>query len=199
MQRNIESTDVIWAGIHYLLYLRPPNQAEDSVRLSLFETEYSPHGGGNAAFLYCDPALESGTIPNGIYTGNSELAQWLFDYMYKGRDNPLALTGDNIVLARFARNGDLRRAVTVHIETAAGAIEARWSDLDLPFVHHGPGGVNTVYTYCLFVTAPTARIYVGGGEVAGEIYPREDWRRLLGRPLSSCLIGWEMWTALETE
>lgn len=197
MQRNIESTNVIWAGIHYLLYLRQNSLADDSVRFSLFETEYSAQGAGNAAFLHIASGIESGNLSNGIYTDNPALAQWLFSYMYEGRDNSLAQTGDKIVAARFARSGDLRRNITVHVETSQASIEASWQNLDPPFVHHGRGGINTVYTHCLFVTAPAARIRVAGFEVPGEIYPREDWRPLLGRPLSSCLIGWEMWTALE--
>ncbi|MEM7134008.1 MAG: hypothetical protein AAF702_47385 [Chloroflexota bacterium] len=198
MQRNIESTNVIWAGIHYLLYLRQPNQ-EESVRLSLFETEYSPHGGGNAAFLYVAPNIETKNLSLGIYADNPALAQWLFETMYQGRDNLLAATGDNMVTARFTRSGDLRRDVTIHIDTSHGAIEARWANLEPPFVHHGPGAIGTVYTYCLFVTAPIAQIRVEDVEIPGQLYDREDWQPLLGRSLSSCLIGWEMWTGIEEQ
>lgn len=194
MQRNIDSTNVIWAGIHYLLYLRPSHATDDGVRLSLFETEYSAHGGGNAAFLFCTPSIQIDGFANGIYTDNPALGEWLFSYMYRGRDNPLAAAGDNLVITRFTRSGDLRRAVTIHMETNAGVMQADWQDLDPPFVHHGPGAIGSVYTYCIFVTAPTAQLRVAGETMPGTIYPREDWQRLVGRPLSSSLLGWEMWT-----
>ena len=201
MTRHATAEKPFWSGIHYLLYLRQPDEEQDCARLSLFQTEYSPAGGGHAAFLYLDPAYPS-AVANGVYTDNPELAIWLYDRMYRDRDNPLAETGEPIITARFARSGDLCRSLSYHIDTANVQMSAdrplrltgTWSGLEPPFVHHGAGGISNIYTYCFFVTATSASLIVGGEKIPGVIYQRQDWVPLVERPLSSCLIGDEFWT-----
>lgn len=209
MTRQTSDQRPIWCGIHYLLYLRRPGEERDCARLSLFQTEYSPGGGGHAAFLYLDPAsLRSaqavagapGMRPqkppapvNAVYTDNPDMAGWLYNRMYRDGDNPLAECGEAVVTARFGRSGDMRRRLRYSIDTAQSHITATWGGLEPPFVHHGLGGRSTVYTYCFFVVAARASLVVNGEAAPGEIYLRQDWVPLVGRPLSSCLIGDEFW------
>ena len=195
MTRHTGDQTPIWCGIHYLLYLRRPGAEQDSARFSLFQTEYSPAGSGNAAFLYIDPACLASAPPNAVYADNPGLAEWLYDRMYRGRDNPLADCGEPVIAARFGRSGDMRRQLSYSIDTAHGHVAAIWAGLEPPFVHHGAGATSSVYTYCFFVTATRASLSVDGEVVPGDIYARQDWIPLVGRPLSSCLIGDEFWAS----
>ena len=53
MTRETSEQTPIWCGIHYLLYLRLAGAEADCARFSLFQTEYSPAGGGHAGYLVC--------------------------------------------------------------------------------------------------------------------------------------------------
>ncbi len=196
MTRNTTGQTPIWCGIHYLLYLRRPGEQEDCARFSLFQTEYSPAGSGHAAFLYLDAASLTSKPPNAVYTDNPDLAEWLYDRMYRNSDNPLSECGEPVLTARFGRSGDMRRRLSFSIDTAHHHIAATWAGLEAPFVHHGQGGSSAVYTYCFFVVATRASLAVDGETVSGAIYDRQDWVPIVGRPLSSCLIGDEFWAAL---
>lgn len=196
MTRNTNPQTPIWCGIHYLLYLRRPGEQDDCARFSLFQTEYSPAGSGHAAFLYLDAASLTSPPQNAVYTDNPDLAQWLYDYMYRGRDNSLAECGEPVLTARFGRSGDMRRSLSYSIDTAHHHIAATWDGLEPPFVHHGHGANSTLYTYCFFVVAPHASLTVDGEELSGAVYDRQDWVPLVGRPLSSCLIADEFWAEL---
>ena len=123
------------------------------------------------------------------------MAQWLYDYMYRGRDNSLSQCGEPVTTARFGRSGDMQRSLSYSIDTAHNQIAATWAGFEPPFVHHGQGASSSVYTYCFFVVATRANLSVDGETVAGAIYDRQDWVPLVGRPLSSCLIGDEFWAA----
>ena len=196
MTRNTSGQTPIWCGIHYLLYLRRPGEEEDCARFSLFQTEYSPAGGGHAAFLYLDAASLSTPPENAAYTDNPDLADWLYNRMYRDRDNPLAECGEPVLTARFGRSGDLGRRLGYSIDTAHRHIEATWAWLEPPFIHHGQGGSSSVYTYCFFVVAARASLAIDDEAVPGAIYDRQDWVPLVGRPLGSCLIGDEFWTTV---
>ncbi len=193
MTRQTSDQTPIWCGIHYLLYLRQPGEERDCARFSLFQTEYSPAGSGCAAFLYIDPACFAPAPANAVYADNPELAAWLYSRMYRGRDNPLADCGEPVIGARFGRSGDMRRQMSYSIDTAQGQVSATWAGLETPFVHHGQGGTSSVYTYCFFVIATRASLMIDCEVVPGDTYPRQDWIPLVGRPLSSCLIGDEFW------
>lgn len=194
MTRQTVTQTPVWCGIHYLLYLRRPGAEEDSARFSLFQTEYSPAGGGNAGFLYLDGGCIAAAPANGVYTDNPALAAWLYDRMYRGKDNPLA-DCERPVTARFVRSGDMRRALQCGIDAAEVSLTASWTGLEAPFVHHGLAGASNLYTYCLFAVANGASLVVNGEAVPGAVYARQDWIALVGRPLSSCLIADEIWAA----
>ena len=113
MTRQTSEQTPIWCGIHYLLYLRQAGEEEDCARFSLFQTEYSPAGGGHAGFLYVDPGCLPAAPANGVYTDNPDLAEWLYNRMYRGSDNQLAECGERVITARFGRSGDMRRQLTL--------------------------------------------------------------------------------------
>ena len=133
---------------------------------------------------------------NGVYTDNPDMAEWMYNRMYRDSDNPAGgVWGTGSVTARFGRSGDMRRRLSYTMDTAECQIEAAWA---------GPGAsvcsprhsraLPVVYTYCLFVVANRASLVVDGETVPGTlICPRQDWIPLVGRPLSSCLIGDEFW------
>ena len=194
MTRHASQQTPIWCGIHCLLYLRRPGAERDSARLSLFQTEYCAGGAGHAAFLHIDSGSMTSAPANAVYTDNPELAAWLHDAMYRGRDNPLAECGDTVITARFGRSGDMRRRLCYAIDAPHCQIAASWAGLEPPFVHHGQGGNSSIYTYCFFVVAARASLEIDGRAAPGDIYDRQDWIPLVGRPLSSCLIADEFWT-----
>ena len=196
MTRETSDQTPIWCGIHYLLYLRLAGAEEDCARFSLFQTEYSPAGGGHAGYLYVDRGCFASAPANGVYTDNPDMAEWMYDRMYRDSDNPLAECGDRIVTARFGRSGDMRRRLRYTMDTAECQIEAAWAGLEPPFVHHGIAGASSLYTYCLFVVANRASLVVDGEAVPGTLYARQDWIPLVGRPLSSCLLADEIWATV---
>ncbi|MYC96820.1 MAG: hypothetical protein F4X14_17780 [Caldilineaceae bacterium SB0661_bin_32] len=195
MTRETSDQTPIWCGIHYLLYLRLAGAEEDCARFSLFQTEYSPAGGGNAGFLYIDPECLSSAPASCVYTDNPEMAEWMYNRMYRDSDNSLAACGNRVITARFGRGGDMRQRLGYSIDSADGTVGAAWTDLETPFVHHGLAGRSGLYTYCLFVVANGAGLEVNGEMVPGDLYARQDWIPLVGRPLSSCLIADEIWAA----
>lgn len=193
MTRQQSDQTPIWSGIHYLLYLRESGAEEDSARFSLFQTEYSPAGGGHAGFLHIDPSCMPSAPASAVYTDNPEMAEWLYNRMYRDSDNSLAACGNRVITARFGRGGDMRQRLGYSIDSGDGTVGAAWTDLETPFVHHGVAGRSGLYTYCLFVVANGAGLEVNGTMVPGDLYARQDWIPLVGRPLSSCLIADEIW------
>ena len=193
MPGKITSEEIAWSGVHYLLFLKAEHDEQDAVRLSLFDTEYSPQGEGCVA-LFDNP---QGAMPGGIYTDNRELAQWLYQTLYQGKENPFSGIASTIVPATFERSGDTRSSVSFQIQAGGGNIAATWEQLEPPFMARGAGeGQN--YWYSLFFTAPAARIMVNESTVAGTVYMRDIWQPLVGRSLSSCLFSREMWVRRET-
>jgi hypothetical protein len=193
MPGKITSNDIVWSGVHYLLFLKAENGENDSVRLSLFDTEYSPHGEGYVAF-FDNP---HGPLPGGFYTDNRELAPWLYQTLYRGKENPFSKVANNIVSSRFERHGDTRDTVTILIKAEAGSITAAWEQLEAPFMARG-GGEGPNYWYSLFFTAPAARVLVNESRIPGTVYMRDIWTPFVGRPLSSCLFAREMWVQRDT-
>ena len=193
MTRETSDQTPIWSGLHYLLYLRQEGAEEDCARFSLFVTEFSPAGGGHAGFLHIDRAIMPSAPASAVYTDNPEMAGWLYDRMYRDSDNSLAACGERVITARFGRGGDLRQRLGFSIDSEDGTVGAAWTELEAPFVHHGFAGASSLYTYCLFVVANNAGLEVNGEMVPGDLYARQDWIALVGRPLSSCLIADEIW------
>ena len=193
MTREMGDQRPVWSGIHYLLYLREAGAEEDCARFSLFDTEYSPAGGGHAGFLHIEPGCMPSAPASAVYTDNPEMAGWLYDRMYRDSDNSLAACGDRVITARFGRGGDMRQRLGYSIDSVDGTVGAAWTDLESPFVHNGAAGKSGLYTYCLFVVANGAGLEVNGEMVPGDLYARQDWIALVGRPLSSCLIADEIW------
>ena len=193
MPGKITSQDIVWSGVHYLLFLKAEHGESDAVRLSLFDTEYSPHGEGHVA-LFDNP---QGALPGGIYTDNQALAQWLYQTLYQGKENPFSGIGSTIVPATFERDGDTRSSVSFQIQAGGGSITAIWEQLEPPFMARG-GGEGPNYWYSLFFTAPVANIVVNESTVSGTVYMRDIWQPFVGRSLSSCLFAREMWVRRET-
>jgi hypothetical protein len=193
MPGKITSEEITWSGVHYLLFLKVENSEQDSVRLSLFDTEYSPHGEGYVA-LFDNP---QGPLPSGIYTDNQELSHWLYQTLYQGKENPFSRIASNIIPATFERDGDTCSGVNFQIQSAQDNITATWEQLEPPFMARGSGeGLN--YWYSLFFTAPAARVVVNEATIPGTVYMRDIWQPFVGRALSSCLFAREMWVRRET-
>ena len=193
MTRQTSDQTPIWCGIHYLLYLRQPGEEQDCARFSLFQTEYSPAGSGCAAFLYIDPACFAPAPVNAVYADNPELAAWLYSRMYRGRDNPLADCGEPVISARFGRSGDMRRQMSYSIDTAQGQVSATWAGLETPLFTMARAGLQASTPTASLLLPRAPALMIDGEVVPGDIYPRQDWIPLVGRPLSSCLIGDEFW------
>ena len=168
-------------------------RSRDCARFSLFQTEYSPAGSGCAAFLYIDPACFAPAPVNAVYADNPELAEWLYSRCIAAATIRWPTAAHRSSAPVFGRSGDMRRQMSYSIDTAQGHVSATWAGLETPFVHHGQAGTSSVYTYCFFVIATRASLMIDGEVVPGDIYPRQDWIPLVGRPLSSCLIGDEFW------
>ena len=127
MTRNTTGQTPIWCGIHYLLYLRQPGEHRglcslqplpDRVQPCRQRTRGLPPSGRRQPYVGAARAL---------FTPTTRIWRiWLYDYMYRGRDNVLAACGEPVVTARFGRSGDMQRRLTYSIDTAHNQFAATW-------------------------------------------------------------------------
>ena len=184
---SIHTQALVWAGEHWLAYLRRPEQVSDIGRVSLYHTRYSPAGEGNVALV--DIPGEEGLAA--VCTDNRELAEFILETMIRGREgNPFQ--GElPIIDARITRGGDVRHSPSWTIDMQAGQVVATWSSVLPPLVLIGPGLAHKgiAVTFSLLFFTEGGAITLNGRTVGGEPYVRESWQRAIGRVGSSCCFA----------
>jgi hypothetical protein len=180
---------VSWAGEHLLLYLRPPDAAQNTTTVSFYRTQYSPVGAGHAALVLSD-VRDDGLRT--IFTDNPPLADWCRQNLARGNPrSPFRDPSVPIVAARFESSGavGLTRVETIH--AAEHEIVLTWTDFEPPLYFEGPRGtLGADYdVFSLLFPAATASVSVDGIRARGHPFPNEIWRPSTGRDLSSALIA----------
>ena len=186
LNRVINPGNLMWVGEHWICYLRRPGASLDSGSVSLYHARYTDAREGTVAFVEI-PGRDGLAA---VCTDNSEVAKFIVETMVRGRGGQF--DRDLPVLdSRISRGGDIRLSPSWVIQHKRGVVSATWSGLLPPLVVEGPGPVfkgNAVTSTVLFF-AQEAAITYNGRPVGGSPYPRETWKRAIGREGSSCVFA----------
>ena len=176
---------LIWAGEHWINFLRPAGADSDTAQLSLYHSSYSPAGEGTVAFVIIPGTLEA------VCTDNPALVEFIIETMIRGKnaslDRELA-----VVDATFRRGGDVCRTPSWRIELPGHLLEASWSQLDEPvMVYRSDRQIQQrrpVFTLLFF--AEEGEIRWDGIPFPGRPYRRDIWREAIGEAArSSCVFA----------
>ena len=93
--------------------------------------------------------------------------------------------------AEVTRGGDVRTSPSWTVGTDKGLVVATWSNVNRPLVLERPGAESKgrTVTFSLLFFTDQGTITLDGRPVEGEPYVRNDWRRSIGRPGSSCCFA----------
>lgn len=176
---------LFWSGEHWINYLRIPGQESDSGMVSLYHTRYSTAGEGAVAFVRIP-----GLCPEGLYTDNLEIADFIRSIMIQGRGGPFDRDMP-VIEARLRRTGDVRFAPGWVIESDEVHIEAIWKELGPAVVTEGPAPTFNPYFdfFTLLFFAQEAQIICNGTQVQGAPYLRDIWKKSIGGDRSSCVFA----------
>lgn len=176
---------LIWAGEHWINYLRPEGAKTDSAQLSLYHSSYSPAGEGHVAYVIISGQLEA------VCTDNHDLEEFIFETMIHGK-NALFDRELPVLAASFRRGGDVSASPSWRIELAEHVLEASWECLDEPVMVYRSDPVmqrkRPAFTLLFF--SQDAEILWDGVELPGRPYPRDIWREAIGgEARSSCVFA----------
>lgn len=178
--------DLVWAGEHWINYIRPRGGVENTGMVSLYHAYFSPAGRGTVAYVDI-PGEEAIT---GVYTDSREFGQFIDRKMIRG--NPYAKKNPWIRElpwhdSRFNQSGDIRHDPTWTIAAENAEITTSWRALQPAIV--GPPTIHEYIIFTIFFFADRASIQVDGRTVPGAPYPNEAWAQNLGEPHSSCVFA----------
>ncbi len=176
---------LIWAGEHWISFLRPEGTEADSAQLSLYHSSYSPAGEGNLAYVIIPGELEA------VCTDNHDLVEFIFETMIRGK-NALFDRELPVLDATFRRGGDVSVSPSWRIELPDHVLEATWKRLDEPVMVYRPDPViqrrRPAFTLLFF--SQVGEICWDGVEIPGRPYPRDIWREAIGGGArSSCVFA----------
>ena len=169
-----------------MIYLRRPGEQSNSGSVSLYHTRHSPAGEGTMALV----SLSGQGGFSALCTDNREVAKFMTDNVVSwavapfDRDIP-------ILDAEIMRGGDVRTSPSWTVRTDRGLVVATWSNVDAPLVLERPGAESKgrEVNFSLLFFTDRGTITLDGSAVEGEPYVRDDWRRSIGRPGSSCCFA----------
>lgn len=177
----VQQGRLIWAGEHWVDYIRRDGEPSDSGRVSLYRTSYSQAGGGNIAFV--DIPGDGGY--RALCADNAEVARFHLDRL---KDSPDA-QGFPVVEAELVQSGDIRTNPSWTIRAAGHEIVATWSEIEPVVIANGPwaaGEISHVFTLLHF--AKGASITLDGRAIDGGPYVVDVWREKIGGDRSSSVI-----------
>ena len=165
---------LLWSGEHWIAYLQDDaGSATGSV--SLYHAYHSPAGEGTVAFV-ATPRLAA------LCTDNRALAEFARDRLVVRGISPIDPDA-TIVDAILERTGDVLASPGWTIEAGDHALSVDWSDIAAPIV--GPQTANASICFTILYFAGAGRIVEDGLAIPGRAYPRDAWKKTLGRPMSS--------------
>ena len=173
---------LIWAGEHWVSYIRREGEASDSGRVSLYHTSYSQSGGGNIAFV--DILGDDGY--RALCADNAEVARFHLDRL---KDSPEA-QGFSIAEAELVQGGDIRTSPSWTIRADGHEIVTTWSEIEPVVIANGPWAAGEIsYVFTLLHFANGASITLDGRTIGGGPYVVDVWREKIGGDRSSSVIA----------
>ena len=186
-ERIADDKSLIWSGEHWIAYLQDHSNQADRGRVNLYSVAYSSAGEGHVAFV---------DIPHekfiGIYTDNSDLAEFMIKTVVRGTNNNNFYKHDLPIFdATITRQGDIRTTPSWLIEAEDGSVEVTWNSIHQPLILEGPGPMtdNSAVTYSLLFFANEATISFNGKSIGGVTYVRDQWIRAIGRQGTSAVFA----------
>lgn len=176
---------LLWSGEHWICFLRTAGTREDSVRVSLYRSAYSPAGEGHVAFVDLPDHFRA------VMTDNRALLEFIHETMFRGKAPPFG-SGLPVVNADFRREGDLKESPSWVMETGKRRLSVTWSRLEpATLAYRGDPELQRqrpAFTVLFFCQG--ARVLLDGRRIEGTPYPRKIWREALaGGDRSSCVIA----------
>ena len=176
---------LLWSGEHWICFLRTPGTQEDSARVSLYRSVYSPAGEGHVAFVDVPGSLQA------ILTDNRAFLEFIRTTMYRGKALPFG-SGLPVVDATFRREGDLKESPSWVMEAGKHLLDVTWTQLEPPIVafRGDPEFQRQRPAFTVLFFCQGARILLDGQRIEGTPYPRRIWREALGGDdRSSCVFA----------
>lgn len=176
---------LLWSGEHWICFLRPAGAREDSVRVSLYRSGYSPAGEGHVAFVDVPGRYRA------VLTDNRAFLEFIRETMFRGKAPPFG-SGLPVVETVFRREGDLKDSPSWVMETGDHRLSVTWTRLEPPtLAYRGDPELQRqrpVFTVLFFCQG--ARVLLDGRRIEGTAYPRSIWREALaGGDRSSCVFA----------
>ena len=176
---------LLWSGEHWVCCLRELGSQEDSVRVSLYRSIYSPAGQGHVAIAIAPGFFKA------IYTDNRPLLKFIQDTMFRGRTNPFD-SNLPIFEACFCRRGELNQSPSWIIKAEGNHLSLTWKRIEPPtLVYRGELELQkerpafTILFFC-----QDAEVFLNEHPIGGVPYPRNIWREAIGGgDRSSCVFA----------
>ncbi len=176
---------LLWSGEHWICFLRAPSAQEDSVRVSLYRSVYSPAGEGHVAFVDVPGSLQA------ILTDNRAFLEFIRTTMFRGKAPPFG-SGLPVVEAAFRREGDLKKSPSWVMEAGKHLLDVTWTQLEPPTLafRGDPEFQRQRPAFTILFFCQGARLLLDGQRIEGTPYPRRIWREALGGgDRSSCVFA----------
>ena len=175
---------LLWSGEHWICFLRAPGTREDSVRVSLYRSVYSPAGEGHVAFVDVPGSLQA------VLTDNRAFLEFIRETMFRGNAPPFR-SSLPIVEAVFQRGGDLKESPSWIMEAGRHRLSVTWARLEPATLAYRADpeiqGRRPVFTVLFFCQG--ARVLLDGRRIEGtpslEASGGRHWEAETGVPASS--------------
>ena len=177
--------ELIWSGEHWINYLRPTGEQEDSAQISLYRTMYSKSGEGIVTFIN----IKENSSVSGIYTDNRRLVPAIKETMIQGKvahfDREMPVFD-----AVFNRSGSIQESPSWIIQSETTHMISTWADLKPPLVIEKLAPDNTDFDlFSILFFAEAASISINNTAIEGNPYSRDIWKPYIGGQRSSCVFA----------
>jgi hypothetical protein len=176
---------LLWSGEHWICFLRAPGTREDSVRVSLYRSVYSPAGEGHVAFVDVPGSLQA------VLTDNRAFLEFIRETMFRGNAPPFR-SSLPIVEAVFQRGGDLKESPSWIMEAGRHRLSVTWARLEPATLAYraDPEIQRRRPAFTVLFFCQGARVLLDSRRIEGTPYPRSIWREALGGgDRSSCVFA----------
>jgi hypothetical protein len=187
---NVHQGTVVMVNDLLIVNLGKPTREVPLPRfhMSFYDVSSSPVGSGHVAFVRDSAAPEAWLVKGTTFTDSPPLADFL-----QRRVGSARWTGVDLSVAprqaKFVRS-ELSEELTVSIASRGLDLRVRWEGLGTP---RWSDGVSPNYprehSWAIFIESSRTEVIVNRRKIKETPYPDDRFRVMVGRPLSSCLIG----------
>jgi hypothetical protein len=187
---NVHQGSVVMVNDLLIVNLGKPSRDVPLPRfhMSFYDVSSSAAGSGHVAFVRDSAASEDWLVKGTTFTDSPPLAEFL-----QRRVGSARWTGVDLSVAprqaKFERS-ELSDDLAVSIASRGLDLRVRWQGLGAP---RWSDGVSPNYprehSWAIFIESSRADVAVNGRKIKETPYPDDRFRAMVGRPLSSRLIG----------